>query len=152
MPNKARIARKKIVVLLSAFATLFTLTACDYFIDVENLEIQCSTGDNDACVEAAASYLVGHRVEVDIVQSYKLFSVAAENGHVIAQLQLASFYENGLAVDKDLFQSYVWYKAAAMQGNEKSLEKVKEISQLLTKDEISIASERAASFIKGIQE
>lgn len=124
------------------------LTACGLVVDVQALESQCATGNNNACVDAAAAYVAGHGVEIDYTKSRELFSKAAHEGHVIAQLQLASFYENGLEVEQDYFEAYVWYKLAASNGNEKSKTKLQEISQKLTKDELAEASIKSSGLAK----
>ena len=138
-----------IITLSSAICfSLVILTACGLVIDVKKLESQCSTGNDNACVEAAAAYVAGHGVEIDYAKSRELFSKAAHNGHPIAQLQLASFYENGLAVEQDYSEAYVWYKLAALNDNEKSKSKLQEISQKLTQDEIAKANNKASGLAK----
>ena len=51
---------------------------------------------------------------------FRLFSQAANQGHVTAQCNLGSCYEKGEGVEKNLSKAIEWYKTAAEQENERA--------------------------------
>ena len=55
--------------------------------------------------------------EEDFTEAVKLFSKAAEQGHIKAQYYLGVCYYNGSGVEKDYTQAVKWYRKAAEQGD-----------------------------------
>ena len=49
-------------------------------------------------------------------ESFKWLTLAAEQGHPVAQFGLASFYLRGKVVPKDMTTALKWYRNAAEQG------------------------------------
>ncbi|HWT31886.1 MAG TPA: tetratricopeptide repeat protein, partial [Propylenella sp.] len=53
----------------------------------------------------------------NLPEAAKLFQLAADQGHAIAQVDLAYAYLIGAGVEQDLDKAYEWYRRAADQGN-----------------------------------
>jgi hypothetical protein len=59
----------------------------------------------------------GDGVEQNYVEAAAWFRIAADQGHVGAQHNLALMYENGEGVPQDYSEAAKWYRMAAEQGN-----------------------------------
>ena len=57
-------------------------------------------------------------MEQDFAQAVQWYRKAAEQGHVLAQDDLAFCYGNGVGTKQDLAQAVEWYRKAAQQGSE----------------------------------
>lgn len=53
----------------------------------------------------------------DYVEAARWFLKAAEQGEVLAQLELGSMYYDGQGVDQDYAEAGRWYRKAAERGN-----------------------------------
>lgn len=56
----------------------------------------------------------------DLKQAYEYYRIAAEDGFMYAQYELANLYDNGLGVEQDIVQAAYWYQKAAEQGHMES--------------------------------
>ncbi|HEX22065.1 MAG TPA: sel1 repeat family protein, partial [Chromatiales bacterium] len=57
-------------------------------------------------------------VKQDYVEAAKLWRLAAEQGHVEAQMNLGLMYGKGQGVEQDDVRAYAWLTVATTQGNE----------------------------------
>lgn len=74
------------------------------------------------------------------------YSKAAEQGNPSAQLKLASCYLRGQGVPKDPIQAYKWSSIAAASGDKSARTLMGNISQTLTRGDVSEAQKLAAAF------
>ncbi len=76
--------------------------------------------------------------ENNTLRDYKLaliwFTKSANKGDASAQNNLAWMYETGKGVDKDNYQAIYWYTKAAQQGNSNAIFKLKQLRNLIDKD------------------
>lgn len=59
----------------------------------------------------------GEGVPIDKSEAFRLFTLAATQGHVVAQCQLGICYDNGYGVTKNVTEAVKWYRLAAERGN-----------------------------------
>jgi hypothetical protein len=62
-------------------------------------------------------YLYGWQVRRDVAEAARWYELAARQGHVGAQLQVASMYERGQGVPTNLVAAYMWTGVAAGAGD-----------------------------------
>ncbi len=63
----------------------------------------------------------------DYKKAFEYFTKSAENGNSKAQYNLAAMYENGEGTKENLEEAKKWYKKSAEQGNNDSIEALKEL-------------------------
>ena len=61
-------------------------------------------------------YDQGIGVPENDAEAVKWFRLAAEHGHINAQINLGVMYVNGEGVPQNNIRAYVWYSVAAAQG------------------------------------
>lgn len=66
---------------------------------------------------AWALYEGNHGLDKDNVEAFKLFKLAAEQGHANAQGKLGWFYEEGIGIEPDSTKSVYWNSLAADAGD-----------------------------------
>ncbi|KAI8875195.1 HCP-like protein, partial [Backusella circina FSU 941] len=59
----------------------------------------------------------GLGIEQDYTKAMHYFTVAANQGHAVAQSQLGFFYDKGYGTDQDWTKARKWYTKAANQNN-----------------------------------
>lgn len=74
-------------------------------------------GYDDAKVEVARCYLIGHGVKKDEVEAAILMEPLAEGGHAEAQRLMGVMYQNGLGMRQDIDKAIAWFEKAAAQGD-----------------------------------
>ena len=75
-------------------------------------------------------YMNGMSVPKSPYTAVKYYTISAENGFEIAQYLLGKCYETGIGVDEvDMGKAMYWYRKAAEQGEEKAIEKLKELGE-----------------------
>jgi TPR repeat protein len=89
-------------------------------------------------------YYTGTGVTLDYSEAAKWVQKAAEQGFARAQIDLAYLYEQGKGVPLDYVSAYAWYKLAVAGGDERGRARMKTLSQVMTQEQISQASIRAA--------
>ena len=57
-------------------------------------------------------------LELNYKEAFKLFMIAAKNGHAGAQYVVGNAYFGGKGIEKNLEEAVKWYKLAAANGNE----------------------------------
>ena len=65
---------------------------------------------------------------------------AADKGYARAQLDLGYLYEQGKGVSLNYITAYMWYHAAASGGERRAVSRMKGLSAVMTKEQISQAS------------
>lgn len=98
-------------------------------------------GDNRPARTGLALYLQKQDGNEDRVA--ELFSDAAEQGDVLAQLRLAELYTTGTGVELDYVQAHKWFNIAAAQGSAEAAEQRATVGKLMTPDEIATAQAAA---------
>ena len=107
---------------LSIIEESSTSTADDHSSETNRTTIKSLKKDEPIDAEEqfqlGKRYFEGNGVFKDEVEAAKWFRLAAEQGHVEAQLQLGLFYHKGFGgVIKNDAQAVIWYQKAAEQGN-----------------------------------
>lgn len=93
--------------------------------EAEDLIKAADAGDLDSQVKVAENYKSGTRYfSYDLTKAFHYFQMAAEQGHVDAQNQLAKCYSNGQGIEKDLTKAFEWYKKSAEHGQLDSIAKL----------------------------
>lgn len=75
-------------------------------------------GDECACIELGEMYLTGKVVPINIKNSIRWYSKAAELGDTfIAPMIMGGLYRHGRVVSLDIQQAIKWYRVAAERGS-----------------------------------
>jgi TPR repeat protein len=91
-------------------------------------------------------YLYGWAVRRDVAEAARLYELAAGQGHVRAQAQIATMYARGQGVAKDPVRAYVWTMIAAKAGDAQSAWRLPRWAKRLTAEEIAEAATLAAAW------
>ena len=75
---------------------------------------------------------------------------AAEQGYAPAQLDLGYLYEQGKGVAMDYVSAYTWYKAASAGGEHRAKAQMKNLSPLMTPEQVKRAQEAAAQLTQSM--
>jgi TPR repeat protein len=100
------------------------------------------SGDAQAQVALADLYRSGAKGDPDMVKAVYWFRRAAVQGDPIGQLNLGEHYLTGQGVKRAPVEAYMWLSLAAARGNDWAAAKRRELSPLLTRDQISRALKR----------
>ena len=73
--------------------------------------------DGEVLFESAKSFYFGDEKPQDYSEAYRLFLLAANLGHIIAEFMLGVMYKEGEGVPRDAVESVKWYRLSANQGN-----------------------------------
>jgi TPR repeat protein len=84
---------------------------------VQNLFRKANNGDAYSMYLLGAVFSLGDGVVKDENEAAKWYRLAAEQGEVNGQVNIAYFYEMGIGVVKDPKEAVKWYRLAAEQGN-----------------------------------
>lgn len=94
----------------------------------EDLQLNAKNGNAQAQFDLAIIYTRGHLywsgwgAKVDYEEAFKLYRMAADQGHVEAQFELGEGFSKGLGVKPDYAEALKWYSKAADQGHAKAKE------------------------------
>jgi uncharacterized protein len=101
-------------------------------------------------VALGAKYANGEGVPQDEREAEKWFRLAAEQGHVNAQMVLGIMYKNGRGVPQDYVQAHTWFNLAASrytatdkEKREKSVNNRDIIASRMTPAQIAEAQKQA---------
>ena len=72
----------------------------------------------------------------DYVRGARYFRMAAEQGIDLAQEKLGVFYIVGRGVPRDWVLGYMWTNLAAAQGNDDAIQRLTEITELMSEGEV----------------
>ena len=100
-------------------------------------------GDQEALVVLAGLTLEGSGLPADPAEAARLYRLAAEAGHPVAQLNLGELYSRGRGVERDLVQAHLWLSRAAAQGRQWPRQRLVQIERFMTPGELAKA--RAAA-------
>ena len=92
-------------------------------------------------------YANGEGVPEDDVEAVRLYRLAAEQGHALAQLNLGFMYGNGEGVPEDDVLAYMWYNLSAAQGNETAQSNKEAIVPRMTREQIAEAQRLSREWI-----
>ena len=98
-----------------------------------------ASGDLDAVVALAGLYEQGMGVPQDRMEAARLYRIAAEQDHRIAQLNLGEILATGRGVQRDVVSAYLWLALAANQGSHWAAEQRTALAKTLTAAERSEA-------------
>ena len=84
-------------------------------------------------------YEHGKGVPQDYGEAFRWFQKAAEQNHIIAQLQLAVMYEQGRGVVQNYVLAHMWYNLAGLLGMEAAHEERDRITEDMNPDQIAEA-------------
>ena len=89
-------------------------------------------------------YSFGWGVLQDYKEAVKWYRLAAEQGHVTGQFNLASMYDNGQGVLQDYVRAHMWYNLASSAGGSQDSTKNRELAaKQMTPQQIEKAQEMA---------
>jgi hypothetical protein len=111
--------------LVAVVAVLTALAQCAPVPEIDALRARAEAGDAEAQYSLGVNYTWDFDgitsangeavpdVPVDDVEAARWFRLAADQGHVRAQTNLANRYENGRGVPQDYVQAHMWYNLVA---------------------------------------
>jgi TPR repeat protein len=79
----------------------------------------------------------------DYVPAIRLFRPLAEKGNPKAQSVLGVMYRRGQGVARNSAHAFVWFSLAAARGDAKAKAELRDVSQVMTREELSQAREMA---------
>ena len=95
-------------------------------------------------------YFTGTGVPLDYSSAAHWVQMAADQGFARAQLDLAYLYEQGKGVPLNYVKSYMWYKAAASGGEQRAIGRLKGLSAVMTKEQVSQANAAAGQLSRSL--
>jgi TPR repeat protein len=84
-------------------------------------------------------YFTGSGVPRDYAIAAQWLQLAAHGGDPRAQIDLGYLYEQGKGVPLDYVAAYMWYKTAGSGGEQRASERLRILSKVMTKEQISRA-------------
>ena len=93
-------------------------------------------------------YFNGESVNKDVIKAFELYKAAADFGHPQAMYNLGNMYYTGTGTVKDLKMAYRTFLLSRMSGITESDFFIKEISDLLTPEELKYLNDQFASLIE----
>jgi len=79
----------------------------------------------------------------DYVPAIRVFRAMAEQGNAKAQSVLGVMYRRGQGVSRSPVRAFLWFSRAAARGDAKAKAELREVSQTMTREELSQAREMA---------
>jgi TPR repeat protein len=79
----------------------------------------------------------------DYVPAIRLFRPLAEKGNPKAQNVLGAMYRKGQGVVRNPAQAFMWFSLAARRGDARAKAELREVSQAMTPQEMSVANDMA---------
>ena len=95
-------------------------------------------------------YFTGTGVPLDYPSAAHWVQMAADRGYARAQLDLGYLYEQGKGVSLNYVTAYIWYKTALSGGEERAVGRLKSLSAVMTKEQISRASAAAGQLTRSL--
>ena len=130
---------------LSAFLLCATpvLAFYDEEPDIEALKDAAEKGDADAQFQLGSAYQMGEGVQQNDLQAVHWITKAANQGNADAQFNLGMAYRGGYGVQQDYITAYMWLELAVAQGSSKAFDLRRDLSTLMTIDQIEDAKYKA---------
>ena len=79
----------------------------------------------------------------DYVPAMRVFRALAEQGNAKAQSVLGVMYRRGQGVGHNSVRAFLWFSRAAARGDVRAKAELREVSQTMTREELSQAREMA---------
>jgi len=79
----------------------------------------------------------------DYVPAIRLFRPLAEQGNTKAQSVLGVMYHRGQGVARNSVRAFMWFSRAAARGDARAKAELRDVSQTMTRQEVSQAREMA---------
>jgi hypothetical protein len=95
-----------------------------------------------------ARYAVGEDIPRNYSTAVHWFSLAAEQGHVLAQATLGAYYWEGRGVPPDLDKAYFWSVLARAGGDEASKYRVAALASRMSRSQIIAAQAEANDWLQ----
>lgn len=112
-------------------------------------EAGAQAGSADAAYELAQRLHNGDLFVKDDAQALRWFLVAAEDGHLAAQTNLAVFLTQGLGSNApDLVGAYKWFDVSAERGVEQNKAAVTKLEQMLTPEQVAEGKRLSAEWLQ----
>lgn len=127
-------------------AGLAAYDAGDYAAAHEAWQPLAENGDPDALVALASLHVEGVGMRQDYILAAKLFRRAADQGHMVAQLNLGDYYAQGRGVPRNLVSAWVWLSLAARQGSTWSMVRRDKIATQMNDAALRQAAQRLADW------
>ena len=125
---------------LGTFYYLGYGTPVDYVEAVKWFRAAADRGLPQAEDDLAHCYLKGHGVPVDNIAAVYWARRAADQGRARAFALLGYLYENGKGVPLDYVSAYAWYARAVAAGDGSSANRLKDLSQIMTRRQLDEAN------------
>ncbi len=93
-------------------------------------------------------YYNGENVNKDVIKAFELYKLASDFGHPRAMYNLANMYYSGTGTVKDLKMSYKMFLKSKINGITESEFFIKEISNILKPEELSVLNAEFDSLIE----
>lgn len=108
---------------------------------MEYYELAMSQGNAGATNAIGLLYQNGTGVIKDSKKAFEYFVKAAELGDLSCQIYIADIFSSGLqgVADKNLVKAYTWYSLALASGESEAEEKLVQLKNKLTNEQISAA-------------
>ncbi len=122
--------RRVLVSLLSGAVACMSAVAVHAQPSVDELRRLVEQGDADA--QYALGGVYGDRegpIARDMIEAVRLFRLAAEQGHLLAQMALAAIYLVGEGVPQTPAEAERWFRRAAEQGDAQAQQNLGQIYQ-----------------------
>lgn len=127
-------------------AGLAAYDAGDYAAAREAWQPLAENGDPDALVALASLHVEGVGMRQDFILAAKLFRRAADQGYMVAQLNLGDYYARGRGVPRDLASAWMWLSLAARQGSAWSAARRDKIATQMSDIDLQQAARRLADW------
>ena len=122
--------------------------AQDYAEAARLYRLAAMQGVSEAQYNLALLYFGGFGVLPDNSEAAKWFRLSVKKGSVEAQEVLSLLYFSGSGVVQDYVKAHMWANIASSSGGEKQLETRRQISKLMTPQQISEAQKMASECVK----
>jgi putative methionine-R-sulfoxide reductase with GAF domain len=115
-------------------------------VDLEGTRQLAEHGDPTAQFDIGVHYALGGDVK-GYSEAAHWISLAAEQGHVLAQATLGTFYLEGRGVQKDPVKAYCWLLLAGNSGDEASKYRIAFLASRMSPAQILAAQQQANDWI-----
>jgi GAF domain-containing protein len=116
--------------------------------DLDRLRKSAELGDANSQFALGARYAVGEDLPRNYSTAVHWFSLAAEQGHVLAQATLGAYYWEGRGVLPDLEKAYFWSVLARAGGDEASKYRVAALASRMSRSQIIAAQAEANDWLQ----
>ena len=117
----------------------------DYASALRELKPLAEQGDatSQNALGAIYTHTSGRDVPQDYAEAAKWYRKAAEQGHVVAQANLADIYTKGQGVPQDYVQAHLWWNLAGAKGSVWNLKNRDSVAEKMTPAQIAEAEKLA---------